>query len=77
MTDLTGDRLREIRHERRETQAEFAKHFEVDQSTIARWENEGPPTDGPFRRLLELGLEKLGIIAEAPSTATATTDAGS
>lgn len=42
-----------------ETQAEFAKHFGVNQSTIHRWETEGIPRTGRTRILIDLMLPKI------------------
>lgn len=48
--------IREARERVGESQAVFGERFGVDQSTIHRWETNGPPTKGPGRRALEREL---------------------
>ena len=45
----TGDDIKAMRKFLRESQEEFAVRFDVDQSTIARWETRGTPPRGPAR----------------------------
>lgn len=50
---ISGDTLRAARERLGESQAAFADRFGVNQSTIHRWETEGPPASGTARRLIE------------------------
>ncbi|MEY9703749.1 DNA-binding transcriptional regulator YiaG [Bradyrhizobium diazoefficiens] len=43
-----------------ESQAAFGARFDVDQSTVHRWETKGPPTRGPARRALESEISRIG-----------------
>jgi DNA-binding transcriptional regulator YiaG len=52
---LTASDIQRARKELGESQAAFAARFGVDQSTIHRWETEGPPKRGPAA----LGVKKL------------------
>lgn len=47
---ISGSDLKSLRKELGESQAIFGSRFGVHQSTIARWESRGIPTDGtaPF-----------------------------
>lgn len=40
----TGNRIKELREERGFKRSKVAAAFDVDQSTIYRWEHSGPPT---------------------------------
>ena len=44
-----------------ETQTEFAKHFRVNQSTIARWEAKGIPDRGTPRIVVQMVLKSLEL----------------
>lgn len=62
--------MRSLRERLGESQAAFGTRFNVDQSTVHRWETEGSPVRGPavivFNHLLtELGLciEDIGASA--------------
>lgn len=48
---ITGEQIKQARGT--ETQAQFAARFGVNQSTVHRWEKEGPPLRGPVRIVLE------------------------
>lgn len=50
---ISADQLRQARASLNESQATFGRRFGVDQSTIHRWETDGPPTYGPAPKLLE------------------------
>ncbi|WP_316172452.1 helix-turn-helix domain-containing protein [Bradyrhizobium sp. SZCCHNRI2049] len=51
--------IREARERIGESQAAFAERFGVDQSTVHRWETNGPPARGPARRLIERELQAI------------------
>lgn len=74
MTDL-ATRLKAARTRLEESQAEFGARFGVDQSTIHRWETDGPSDRGPARMLIERTLTDLDkaktLASRAPSQATA------
>jgi DNA-binding transcriptional regulator YiaG len=60
---ITAAGLRALRKRRRESQTVFGEHFRADQSTIHRWETDGPPRSGPLSLLVELvvpGLRERG-----------------
>lgn len=40
----TGNRIKELREEKGFKRSKVAAAFDVDQSTIYRWEHSGPPT---------------------------------
>ena len=44
---VSAKQIRTARERLGESQEAFAKRFGVDQSTIARWEDHGPPQRGP------------------------------
>lgn len=64
--EITGNALRLARERVRETQAVFAARFGVNQSTIHRWECEGPPETGTARKLIEQVMSALSDGAPAP-----------
>ncbi|MHC2666548.1 helix-turn-helix domain-containing protein [Bradyrhizobium diazoefficiens] len=51
-----------------ESQAAFGARFDVDQSTVHRWETKGPPTRGPARRALETEISRIAALS-APGMA--------
>lgn len=55
--------LKALRSARGWTQQDAATYFGVDKATVWRWENEGLPSRGPSRRLIE--REMSGGSAEA------------
>lgn len=59
---MNAQLIREAREKVRESQAAFGQRFGVDQSTVHRWETQGPPKHGPARKALE---RELLVIAEA------------
>jgi len=56
---VTGERIRTARARLGESQAEFARRFEVDQSTIARWEANGLPERGLLQTAVMRVIEEL------------------
>jgi DNA-binding transcriptional regulator YiaG len=46
-----------------ESQAEFAKHFGVNQSTIQRWENDKYEIPARTAKLIEIVIFQLGLSA--------------
>jgi len=60
----TADDIRLARENAKESQAQFAQRFGVDQSTIHRWETDGPPARGPagmaIDQILKDMIEKKG-----------------
>lgn len=57
---MGGDVIRRAREMVGESQAAFGARFDVDQSTVHRWETKGPPTRGPARRALESEISRIG-----------------
>ena len=57
---LTPAILRSTRERLGETQAQFARRFGVDQTTIHRWESDGLPERGPARMALERVIAEVG-----------------
>lgn len=53
--------IREAREKVGESQAAFGARFGVDQSTIHRWETDGPPSRGPARKAIEREIEAIAI----------------
>lgn len=51
--------IRRAREKVGESQAAFAVRFDVDQSTVHRWETKGPPTRGPVRRALASEISRI------------------
>lgn len=50
---VTGEMITAARVRLGESQAQFAKRFGVNQSTLHRWEAKGPPTGGTALRVIE------------------------
>lgn len=59
---VTSEDIRRARADLEESQADFGKRFGVDQSTIHRWETEGPPERGTAKIVIE---QVLGILSPA------------
>jgi transcriptional regulator with XRE-family HTH domain len=57
---VTAEQVKSARELLGESQEEFGRRFGVDQSTIARWENRGPPLRGPGPMAIERVLSELG-----------------
>lgn len=53
---VTAEMIRTAREGVGESQTKFGERFGVDQSTVHRWETEGPPTRGPARKAIEREL---------------------
>lgn len=62
--------IRQAREKVGESQAAFGNRFDVDQSTVHRWETDGPPKRGPARRALE---RELKLIEQTGTQACAAT----
>jgi DNA-binding transcriptional regulator YiaG len=62
---MNAQLIREAREKVGESQRAFAERFGVDQSTLHRWETDGPPTRGPARKALERELAEIAAIAES------------
>lgn len=58
-TMLTGAEIRQVREALNESEAVFGNRFGVHQSTVNRWESEGPPSRGTARKTLERVLPEL------------------
>jgi len=58
--------IRDAREKVGESQAAFGARFGVDQSTVHRWETQGPPTRGPARKALERELSVIRNAGIAP-----------
>ena len=55
----SGEMIRATRKALGESQREFGKRFGVDQSTVARWENDGLPRRGLARVAVERELKNI------------------
>lgn len=56
---MDADLIRKARDAVRESQTAFGARFGVDQSTVHRWETQGPPSRGPARKALERELAEI------------------
>lgn len=56
----SGRLIRKARELVGESQTTFGDRFGVDQTTIHRWETEGPPKRGTAKRLIERELAAIG-----------------
>lgn len=56
---MNGQLIRDAREKVGESQTIFGERFGVDQSTVARWETQGPPSRGPARKALERELSEI------------------
>lgn len=56
---FTGPDIKKARELLGESQQEFGDRFGVDQSTVARWEQDGPPKRGPGRMAIQRVLDEL------------------
>lgn len=59
MSEITAETIKSARTRLDESQEAFAKRFRVDQSTLHRWETEGPPSRGAARLAIEHVLSNL------------------
>lgn len=62
---VTAKQVKDVRTERlKESQEAFAARFFVDQGTVSRWENKGPPQTGPvviaLRQLIDSEEKRVG-----------------
>ena len=55
----TAEQIRSARDALKQSQAEFAAHFGVDQTTVHRWETKGPPNRGPGAKLIDRVLAEI------------------
>lgn len=55
----TASDIRSARERVGETQAQFAERFGVHQSTIDRWETDGPPNNGSAAVAISLILDAI------------------
>jgi len=51
--------IREARERVGESQAAFGERFGVDQSTVHRWETQGPPRSGAARMAIEREISRI------------------
>lgn len=58
----TAEQIKSAREKLGESQSAFAARFQVNQSTIARWEMYGPPERGPAAVVVEHLLGTLGSL---------------
>jgi DNA-binding transcriptional regulator YiaG len=68
---MTPESIKAARIRLGESQRQFGRRFGVDQSTIQRWETNGPPDRGPARTLLDTVLPALALEPAAPTTEAA------
>lgn len=57
---VTSEKLKKVRTRLGESQEKFAERFDVDQSTIHRWETDGPPDRGPTKIAIETVMISIG-----------------
>lgn len=55
---VTAEQIRGARERLKESQIEFGRRFGVDQSTIHRWETNGPPQRGSAKLLIDQFLAR-------------------
>ncbi len=60
---ISAAQIKQARTHLGENQAVFGDRFGVDQSTIHRWETDGPPESGPALKMLNQLLCSLGASA--------------
>ena len=60
---MNAQLIRQAREKVGESQAAFGERFGVDQSTVHRWETQGPPKYGPARKALERELSQIATEA--------------
>ncbi len=56
----TGEQIKALRDRLGESQAKFASRFDVNQSTVNRWERHGLPSRGTAKMAVERVLEEIG-----------------
>lgn len=59
---VTGEMVKAARTKLGESQAAFAERFGVYQTTVHRWETEGPPSRGAAGKALERVLGEIGVL---------------
>lgn len=57
---LTGEELKKARDSLGETQQQFCGRLGIDQTTLSRWETQGPPVQGPARIVIQRVLNEIG-----------------
>ena len=62
---VTPDLIKSARVGLGESQAAFGQRFGVDQSTVHRWETDGPPERGAAGKAIERVLAELGAFPAA------------
>jgi DNA-binding transcriptional regulator YiaG len=63
---VTAKQIRDARERLKESQIEFGRRFGVDQSTIHRWETNGPPKRGSAKLMIEQFLARDSFNEGAP-----------
>ncbi|MBW7966774.1 helix-turn-helix transcriptional regulator [Bradyrhizobium sp. BR 10261] len=63
---MDGKLIRLARERVGESQAAFGERFGVDQSTVHRWETNGPPTRGPARKAIEREISAIEAAGAVP-----------
>jgi DNA-binding transcriptional regulator YiaG len=58
--------IRDAREKVGESQAAFGERFGVDQSTVHRWETQGPPQRGPARKAIEREISDIENAGQTP-----------
>lgn len=62
---ITPEMVKAARDKLGESQAAFAERFGVYQTTVHRWETEGPPARGAAGKAIERVLAEVGALPEA------------
>lgn len=67
---ISAAAIKKARETVRESQSAFGVRFGVDQSTVHRWETDGPPERGPARKMIEREVAAIAAASEsAPAPA--------
>jgi DNA-binding transcriptional regulator YiaG len=59
--------IRKARERLNENQTQFATRFGLNQATISRWEETGPPTEGYKKKMIDMLLEDIDRVLGARS----------
>lgn len=62
---VTAATIRKARAKLGESQAKFAERFGVNQSTVNRWEDKGPPNRPPIQVWIAAVLQQCNVMQDA------------